>query len=308
MIAGMARVRQGSRRRGQRRQGQAHRDGVGDAEHPARRRDNSGPLGSRTSVAAEAAAVDGLQRTGAADPAVGPVRQRHPGQTARRPTVNAPNERAAIAVRAALSRLGLPYVWGGTDPNKGMDCSGLTQWAYGQAGIEIPRTAHTQTIGPEGQPGRHPARRPDHLERARGHVHRQRPDGRGAAHGLGLPRRPAAHHERRRAPDLACSARPREDCPMTEQRHLDACSARRCTDHRRRDRRGPLGDRRGGCGRWPALGPGRPSTRMRYGARYLAETVLTTAAKATARANERAHQLYARPGRARRPPTPTSWA
>ena len=32
---------------------------------------------------------------------------------------------------------------------------------------------------------------------------------------------------------------------------------------------------------------------LRYGARYLAETVLTTAAKATARANRRAHQLYA---------------
>jgi cell wall-associated NlpC family hydrolase len=62
-------------------------------------------------------------------------------------TVNAPNERAAIAVRAALSRLGLPYVWGGTDPNRGMDCSGLTQWAYGQAGIKIPRTAATQTVG-----------------------------------------------------------------------------------------------------------------------------------------------------------------
>jgi len=62
-------------------------------------------------------------------------------------TVNAPNERAAIAVRAALSRLGLPYVWGGTDPNRGMDCSGLTQWSYGQAGIKIPRTAATQTVG-----------------------------------------------------------------------------------------------------------------------------------------------------------------
>lgn len=62
-------------------------------------------------------------------------------------TVTAPNERAAIAVRAALSRLGLPYVWGGTDPNKGMDCSGLTQWAYSQAGIKLPRTAATQTVG-----------------------------------------------------------------------------------------------------------------------------------------------------------------
>ena len=32
---------------------------------------------------------------------------------------------------------------------------------------------------------------------------------------------------------------------------------------------------------------------MRYGASYLAQTVLNTAAKATARANQRAHQVYA---------------
>ncbi|MGH3437565.1 MAG: C40 family peptidase [Sciscionella sp.] len=62
-------------------------------------------------------------------------------------SVKAPNLAAATAMRAALDRLGLPYVWGGTDPNKGMDCSGLTQWAYGQAGIKIPRTAATQTVG-----------------------------------------------------------------------------------------------------------------------------------------------------------------
>lgn len=54
-----------------------------------------------------------------------------------------PNTRAGLAVRAALSRLGRPYVWGATGPDR-FDCSGLTQWAYHQAGVPLSRTTYTQ--------------------------------------------------------------------------------------------------------------------------------------------------------------------
>jgi peptidoglycan DL-endopeptidase CwlO len=54
-----------------------------------------------------------------------------------------PNGRAAVAVRAALSRLGRPYVWGATGPDQ-FDCSGLVQWSYAQAGIRLHRTTFQQ--------------------------------------------------------------------------------------------------------------------------------------------------------------------
>ena len=48
-------------------------------------------------------------------------------------------------VSAALSRVGLPYVWGAIGPNS-FDCSGLVQWAYRQAGILMPRVAAEQFL------------------------------------------------------------------------------------------------------------------------------------------------------------------
>jgi cell wall-associated NlpC family hydrolase len=54
-----------------------------------------------------------------------------------------PNSRAGLAVRAALSRLGRPYVWGATGPEQ-FDCSGLVQWSYRQAGIHLDRTTYDQ--------------------------------------------------------------------------------------------------------------------------------------------------------------------
>src|SRR5699024_8601772 len=58
-----------------------------------------------------------------------------------------PDPQALRAVDFAISKIGLPYVWGG-DGNKagdaGFDCSGLTKAAYAVADVGIPRTAHSQ--------------------------------------------------------------------------------------------------------------------------------------------------------------------
>ena len=50
-------------------------------------------------------------------------------------------DKGSIIVNAAYSQIGVPYVWGGTTPGVELDCSGLVQYCYRQAGIEIPRTS-----------------------------------------------------------------------------------------------------------------------------------------------------------------------
>ncbi|MFJ4652727.1 C40 family peptidase [Nocardia sp. NPDC088792] len=49
----------------------------------------------------------------------------------------------ARALEAAESQLGAAYRSGGTNPD-GFDCSGLVQWSYAQAGVDVPRTSYSQ--------------------------------------------------------------------------------------------------------------------------------------------------------------------
>ncbi|GGJ96513.1 hypothetical protein GCM10011583_30080 [Streptomyces camponoticapitis] len=56
---------------------------------------------------------------------------------------SASSGRAAAALAAADTQVGKPYISGAEGPNS-YDCSGLTQWAYAQAGVALTRTTYTQ--------------------------------------------------------------------------------------------------------------------------------------------------------------------
>lgn len=54
------------------------------------------------------------------------------------------DETVQIIMNEALKYEGYPYVFGGSTPATSFDCSGITQWSYAKAGIQLPRVAQAQ--------------------------------------------------------------------------------------------------------------------------------------------------------------------
>jgi cell wall-associated NlpC family hydrolase len=50
----------------------------------------------------------------------------------------------AVIAQQALAQVGTPYRYGGADPARGFDCSGLVSYAHSREGISVPRTAAAQ--------------------------------------------------------------------------------------------------------------------------------------------------------------------
>jgi cell wall-associated NlpC family hydrolase len=61
-------------------------------------------------------------------------------------SVNVPPANGSVAnaaIRAGLTKVGSPYVWAASGPSA-FDCSGFTQWAFGQAGVRLPHYSGAQ--------------------------------------------------------------------------------------------------------------------------------------------------------------------
>lgn len=55
-----------------------------------------------------------------------------------------PSPGASGAVEAAMSQLGVPWKFAAASPGVAFDCSGLTMWAWGQAGVGLPHSSKLQ--------------------------------------------------------------------------------------------------------------------------------------------------------------------
>jgi cell wall-associated NlpC family hydrolase len=57
---------------------------------------------------------------------------------------NLPAPRYSQVVGIALQYLGIPYVWGGSSPSTGFDCSGFVAYVFAQVGVSLPHHAASQ--------------------------------------------------------------------------------------------------------------------------------------------------------------------
>jgi cell wall-associated NlpC family hydrolase len=98
---------------------------------------------ARREAAEEAAAADAAAAAAAAQEAAAASSSSASGPAPVIAAAPAPNGGAQAAVDAALSQVGKPYQWGASGPDS-YDCSGLTMWAWGQAGVSLPHNSGAQ--------------------------------------------------------------------------------------------------------------------------------------------------------------------
>jgi peptidoglycan DL-endopeptidase CwlO len=80
----------------------------------------------------------------APEPSPEPAPEPTPEPTPEPPSVPPASSRAGTAVNAAMSQLGVAYEFAAATPGVAFDCSGLTMWAWAQAGVGLPHQSSAQ--------------------------------------------------------------------------------------------------------------------------------------------------------------------
>lgn len=97
-----------------------------------------GTGGAAADTGGSPAATDPTPSGGGGDPGGGSPAPPAP------PSAPPVSSKAGIAVNAAMSQLGVPYQFGAESPGVAFDCSGLTKYAWGQAGVYLPHQSGAQ--------------------------------------------------------------------------------------------------------------------------------------------------------------------
>jgi cell wall-associated NlpC family hydrolase len=114
---------------------------LGEAKLKAEEERRAAAASAKKAKAKKAAAAAAASKTTTAAP-----RGSGSGSSSGSGAVNypSPSGKAGIAVSAAMGQLGVPYRYATAEPNVSFDCSGLTAWAWGRAGVSLPHQSGAQ--------------------------------------------------------------------------------------------------------------------------------------------------------------------
>jgi cell wall-associated NlpC family hydrolase len=119
----------------------------------------SGLATSGTSTSGTSTSGTGTAGTGTADLFAEALAATGATGSTQTPSVSAPSASTvpnsgdatgADLIEASKKYIGLPYVWGGTDPSVGLDCSSFVQQSFRDIGVDVPRVTWDQiNVGTE---------------------------------------------------------------------------------------------------------------------------------------------------------------
>ena len=99
---------------------------------------------ARDAAAANTPAAPAPSRGGGGTAPATPTAPRAPKPSLPAPDIPAPSSMAGTAISAAQGQLGVAYKFARSEPGVAFDCSGLTKYAWGKAGVSLPHQSAQQ--------------------------------------------------------------------------------------------------------------------------------------------------------------------